>query len=180
MFLSQQDLFNTSGYRFRKSDLNSAQVIQQVDRKFIACMIQREAPSPGAGDNDPALVLVDQHAADERVRVEKYLKDLCLGFLRNLAGERDADEYLPMKDLSPGMPVLLTTHEASRLAGSLEIQSAFSNWGIRFEGLGQMRNLPISGERGEDSSGYTQVLARTIPEVVSDKVFPVIRSKGSR
>jgi DNA mismatch repair protein MLH3 len=178
VFLSRHEgSSNSTRYRFGKSELSGAQVIQQVDRKFIACLIQREASSSKSGDNDRILVLVDQHAADERVRVERYLKELCIGFLTNVRGISDPTLALKTRDLSTGVPILLTTHEVGRLAESPEIQTAFSNWGIRFEGLAQIEKQAISGDRGEDSSGYFQVIVRSIPEVVSDKVcycFPVI------
>ena len=40
------------------------QYLGQVDKKFLACMM------PRMGANDSALVLFDQHAAHERVRLE--------------------------------------------------------------------------------------------------------------
>ncbi|KAJ1971811.1 hypothetical protein H4R33_007145, partial [Dimargaris cristalligena] len=46
-------------------------VIGQVDAKFIACRVQQLA-----NDRSPLLVLVDQHAADERVRLEQLLAHL--------------------------------------------------------------------------------------------------------
>lgn len=120
-----------------------------------------------------SLVLIDQHAADERVRVERFLKDLCLGFLTNLNEEGQSKQCLEMKELSPPVPILLTTHESSRLATSREVQRAFANWGIHFSDLAVMTTVDVSVDDNNNSSGYSQVLVQRIPAVVCDKVTKI-------
>lgn len=56
--------------RISKSALRNAEVIGQVDRKFILVKL---LGSPGGH----MLVIIDQHAADERIRVESLLSQLC-------------------------------------------------------------------------------------------------------
>lgn len=48
---------------FTKSQIADIKIIGQVGKKFIACKL------------DDMLVLIDQHAADERVMLERYLGD---------------------------------------------------------------------------------------------------------
>ncbi|XP_059160335.1 uncharacterized protein LOC131943953 [Physella acuta] len=53
-----------------KDDLNHIQVIGQVDNKFIACMLE------GCSSKSQLLVLFDQHAVHERIRLE-FLTQEC-------------------------------------------------------------------------------------------------------
>nr|GAT45012.1 mismatch repair-related protein [Mycena chlorophos] len=137
-----------SSHRFHKSDLSNARVIDQVDRKFIACLMANSS-----------LVLIDQHAADERVRVERFLKQLCLGYLANVAGSEDGG--VKMRELGTSVPVLVTQSEATRLA-DLEIRKVFGHWGFRFADTAEEQREP---------SDYCQVFVRCVPDVVADKLL---------
>ncbi|KAJ7068645.1 hypothetical protein C8F01DRAFT_1050970 [Mycena amicta] len=137
-----------SSHRFQKADLRNVEVIEQVDRKFIACLINN------------ALVLIDQHAADERVRVERFLKQLCLGYLANVAESEDG--RLKVRELgTAAVPVLVTRHEAAQIADQ-RVRKAFSHWGFRFVDC---------AEKSENPSDYSQVFVCAVPEVVADKLL---------
>ncbi|EGO27637.1 hypothetical protein SERLADRAFT_461440, partial [Serpula lacrymans var. lacrymans S7.9] len=165
--------------RFRKKDLANARVVNQVDRKFIACLIDNSLDSDilDAGENDcvnrsdeakgKALVLIDQHAADERIRVERFLKDLCLGFLRY----RETSDGVETRKLSPLVPVLLTRHEALCLAREERFRKAFRSWGIHFADLQHVLQIDIDEDQlhGESNEGYIQVFVSAIPDVVGEK-----------
>lgn len=144
--------------QFPKEALQHARVINQVDNKFIACVVEDTSSSVR---QTSTLVLIDQHAADERVRVERYLQEICLGYLCH------SNNGVKKRKLDRPASVLLTTHEVQRLQESAAIREAFSRWGIIFGDL----SLSPNTVWGEDQQHlYTQVEIHTIPEVVADKV----------
>ena len=61
--------------KISKQSLNTARVISQVDKKFILICVN-DSSNLHDQENAELLVLVDQHAADERIRVEGLLADL--------------------------------------------------------------------------------------------------------
>jgi DNA mismatch repair protein MLH3 len=69
------DYFAASGHgtpsKLSRADLQHAAVINQVDAKFILCSL------PSEDGSAQTLVLVDQHAASERVILESLLSALC-------------------------------------------------------------------------------------------------------
>lgn len=64
-------------YRFSKTMIQSMKVINQVDKKFLACLIDtREDKTDGQSETaGNLLVLLDQHAAHERVRLENLIEN---------------------------------------------------------------------------------------------------------
>ena len=55
--------------------LQNAHILAQLDKKFIFAKIRNT--TSGIGSTSEVLVLIDQHAADERVQVEALLAELC-------------------------------------------------------------------------------------------------------
>ena len=169
---------NSISSLFAKEDLSLAKVIGQIDSKFIACMIDGSTSGNDAGlrnnrvdSSTSTLVLIDQHAADERVRVERFLKELCMGFLSTYDNHTGSVCNIRVRSLVPPKPILLAAHEFRFLNESLEVQELFRSWGIRFA------KCPTLGTRAEhptndiDDLGLEQVLVETIPNIISDKVI---------
>ncbi|KAF7896494.1 hypothetical protein EAF00_006508 [Botryotinia globosa] len=59
--------------RISKDALREAEIISQVDKKFILANLQGK--SIAGEDSSSLLVIIDQHAADERIRIEALLSD---------------------------------------------------------------------------------------------------------
>ncbi len=138
-------------------------VITQLDRKFIVCAVDEVKESDdshqGTGNSRRMLVLVDQHAASERVRVEGFLKTLCLNFLKfDGNGSQSADRV----ELDPPRAILLGRREASILRST---QSILGRWCIQL-------SWPESEscDQSIDQDKFEQVLVHSVPRVVSEKV----------
>jgi DNA mismatch repair protein MLH3 len=150
---------------FSRENLADAVVLGQVDQKFIACLLPS---AEGSGTESQSLVLIDQHAAHERIRVEMFLKEMFLGFLNHEIPEGG----VKVKTLDPATPILLTRHEARTLKRSSQAREAFLKWGVQFE---QLDNVPEIMDEGIESGDYVQVFVKSIPDVVSNKVGPIFR-----
>ncbi|KAL8286704.1 hypothetical protein RQP46_004232 [Phenoliferia psychrophenolica] len=132
--------------RFSRSSLQNSTFIAQVDRKFLLVRLDTE-DGEGAG----TLVMVDQHAADERVRVERFLKELV----------PDAGGKVEVWRFGEPVPVVVSRSEA-RVVG--ESREEFEKWGIGIEvGVGKE-------EKGGEEDDYAQVYLKTVPLVVAERL----------
>ncbi|KAI8816870.1 uncharacterized protein EV422DRAFT_544343 [Fimicolochytrium jonesii] len=160
------------------------QVIAQVDKKFIIC---------NAVGDDGALemmLIVDQHAADERVRLEKLLEDLWivdevvtpvipdeeLKPNSKAAAEQPIEGAVPHPQrcvdkitLDPPLRVSLPSREAQ---AALRHAAAFTSWGIVF-------SLPSTSNTAIQPSANTQILSNpdaptslmltSLPRLIADR-----------
>ncbi|KAH9899633.1 hypothetical protein C8Q73DRAFT_329317 [Cubamyces lactineus] len=158
--------------------------------------------SEGAcGREQGALVLIDQHAADERVRVERFLRSLCEGFLtacgtdccgsepaanlplgdlgrgggRGVGGENEDENEIvgvQARAVVPPVNVLLTKHEARMVVRSREVRLAFARWGVVFAPpSAEQQEIAALSEETNDGAPYSQVAVEAVPEVVADKLL---------
>ncbi|KAL4906397.1 hypothetical protein BDW74DRAFT_150252 [Aspergillus multicolor] len=104
------DSFGVTKYRgkLRKQELKTARVIGQVDQKFILVEVTHMDSS--------SLILVDQHAADERCRIERLSEDFFNGF------DVQTIEVEPIELAIPAA-------EASLFRRQVEF---FRSWGIEY------------------------------------------------
>ena len=171
--------FNSRSESISRQQLLHARVIGQVDKKFVGCLLNPQSVTPSlipeSANNRPTsaetLILVDQHAADERIRVECFLGPLCLGFLYSRSGGTDPEEATPITRLTPPYPILLGRHEASLLNGNAGIRDLLRCWGI------SLQDNPAKGSDRDSSIGsngdFEQILVTSIPEVLNDKVSSI-------
>ncbi|EKM59744.1 uncharacterized protein PHACADRAFT_205965 [Phanerochaete carnosa HHB-10118-sp] len=185
-FLSQADaISNTQSQlaRFSRNDLSRTCILGQVDRKFVACVIpsntvaEHEARDSSLKTEDEGLlVLLDQHAADERIRVERFMRELCKGF----SADGQASTLSPdVRKLDPPARIVLTRREADILA-STNVQAAFRLWGVGFGPAPEVQQEEECISRffstakavgPVEHSGYVQVDVLTVPEVVARKLL---------
>lgn len=119
----------TTEVAFSTESLTNATILGQVDTKFIACLLDSPTKSR-------TLVLIDQHAADERVAVEEIIQELCEGFMKDSIRQTEVS----------GPIIILTRLEALKLDSS-DALSIFARWGISLEldkiGDGDYIQIPV-------------------------------------
>ncbi|KAL2264231.1 hypothetical protein VTK26DRAFT_63 [Humicola hyalothermophila] len=131
--------------RISKAALQRAEVLGQVDQKFILAKVAADpspSPSPSPSQPRPAadslLVLIDQHAADERCRAEDLLRSYFV------PGPATVDHCYVAQTQALDKPLRF---DLSRQDGCLlhRYKARFARWGIGYEvwqgqedgGLGQ-------------------------------------------
>lgn len=133
----------TTEVQISKSSLSEATVLGQVDQKFIAIVLHTTI-------NLTTLALIDQHAADERISVEKVLLELCEGFAR---------DDLSVAELTKTQPMIILTQAETRILSQPGVLPLFKRWGIRL-------TVPSELSQGE----YVQVKVDAVPLALSSRL----------
>ena len=120
-----------------KEEVEKLVFIEQVDRKFLLCKL------PGSSLSNEMLLLLDQHAADERVRVEALLKEYCL---------QVQEGRVEIMTLQESRHILLSRSEV--MAVQLHIAD-LARWGVIVE-------VGTSAE---------QITVRAVPAVVGERLM---------
>ncbi|KAJ3185600.1 DNA mismatch repair protein [Geranomyces variabilis] len=130
-----------------KEQLCAMKVIAQVDDKFILCSVPSETPGTDL------LVMVDQHAADERVRLEVLLEELY--HHQQGGGEEEhlergnadaANRVVDTVRLDPPCRILMDAREAH---AAIRHAARFARWGLVF-------TSPDISAHGDSSAGQQQ------------------------
>ncbi|KAK8158781.1 hypothetical protein BKA80DRAFT_333959 [Phyllosticta citrichinensis] len=104
--------------KLSKKALKSARVVSQVDRKFILAIMDGSDTGNPDPTRKPLVVLIDQHAASERVHLESLLTQLC---------EPESTSPPPLS--SPLFFELRHPREASLLE---DLAPCFAGWGVAY------------------------------------------------
>ncbi|KAK3683375.1 putative MLH3 protein [Podospora appendiculata] len=159
--------------RFSKDALRTAEVLGQVDCKFILVKISTEPAvarrssyfekaADGAGAANRAgeperrvLVLIDQHAADERCRVE----DLMKGYF--VPGPGGGKPQARTERLDKPLRFEVAKQDGDLLA---RFRKHFERWGVVYEAL-----LQAPGDDAVSFSGQVTVEVRSLPPSIMEK-----------
>ncbi|KAI4172239.1 MAG: hypothetical protein LQ343_003674 [Gyalolechia ehrenbergii] len=162
--------------KLSKASLAQAKVISQVDKKFILALMQPSHPNPTgqieqstATDDQQILVLIDQHAADERIRVENLLADLCT---------KPSPETISNMSAIPHKPAIATALLPKPLVFQIKPQEHrlfitqaehFANWGILYDLSPHVHPKPPR----PSSAGMTQpiykISVKALPPVIAER-----------
>ena len=157
------DYFAASGHvlpsKLSKVDLQHGTVINQVDAKFILCAL------PTADSTARTLVLVDQHAASERVILESLLSDLCspidkLSPVASLSTNLHCKSAVNTVPLDHALLFELTPEESDLLRTHAPL---FARFGILYD-----LRTDVGGK------AYHALAARALPPAIAErcKLFP--------
>ncbi|KAL8899478.1 MAG: hypothetical protein Q9207_006183 [Kuettlingeria erythrocarpa] len=154
--------------KISKAKLSSARIISQVDKKFILIKtdpLQQDATNPTPGeDYQQVLFLIDQHAADERIRVEDLLIDLC---------NSPSPETLCITASFKHKPAVATAFLSKALCFQIKHQEHpmfaahahhFANWGILYD-----LSLPQAGHAPLEGPHLCKIIVKALPPVIAER-----------
>lgn len=152
--------------RLSKDTLDSAVLVSQVDRKFILAKVPFDRVAGNEKDlKSSMLVLIDQHAADERCRVERLMED----YFKPTAND---DGDIIWKAATELLPKPLQFEVYGQDKSVLDrFQSYFAHWGICYD-----VESTASGEGGLDMTSKKK-MDRTKAKVVVRNLPPAITER---
>ncbi|WPG98544.1 Hypothetical protein R9X50_00133600 [Acrodontium crateriforme] len=151
--------------KLSKAGLKRAQVIRQVDGKFILCRLA----SPGFDTAAEVLALVDQHAVSERILLETLLSELCAH------SKQSSGEPLLMTNLKQTSSIETALLEQSL---SFEISEEekdmftihaghFARWGIMYDLFAIVTKTPTT--QLPELFGCRRIIVRALPPVIAER-----------
>ncbi|KAF9251479.1 hypothetical protein CBS147339_2695 [Penicillium roqueforti] len=121
--------------KLQRRALETAEVIAQVDNKFILAKVHTTPVIPNLEEtSNDVLLLIDQHAADERCRIEQLFKEM---FLSAELGE-NLESSCRVRTVQVGS----LAFEVSSTEGDLfqKYMALFSAWGIEYVTQGETKS----------------------------------------
>lgn len=132
-----------------KGDLTSLEFISQVDSKFLLCRLRESI------DGATCLLLLDQHAADERVRIETIFRDYLSDVAHGL-----------VEFYTPPQPILLVL--ASReISWLLPRMKELAQWGILVR---PQDNGMHDEDKDRSGEAFGQVEVISVPAILADRL----------
>lgn len=156
--------------RVSKDALRRAELVAQVDSKFILVkvpfnQVQDDRTEPQTSIASSCLVLIDQHAADERCRVEGLMKDYFARGTTNVGGNvwEAVTEVLPKP-----LVFELSRQDRDVLCRS---QGHFAHWGICYdvEVPGASRSLGSKKSKNQEIGPKAEVALRSLPPAILER-----------
>ncbi|KAL8935193.1 MAG: hypothetical protein Q9216_005549, partial [Gyalolechia sp. 2 TL-2023] len=162
--------------KLSKASLAQAKIISQVDKKFILALVQPSHRNPTdynkqstAANDQQILVLIDQHAADERIRVETLLADLCTKpspeTIRNLSAFTHqpaiATALLPK-------PILFHIKPQEHRLFATQAQH-FADWGILYDLSPGFHSTPLRPSPAGTTPPAPRISIKALPPVIAER-----------
>lgn len=156
------------GTRLSKLALTQANVIAQVDQKFV--LIRMPLAAEGKLGSSSTLVLIDQHAASERVILETLLTEMCT----SIPGDPALQSSSLVHETSRGKNL---TFEISSKEHELFVRyhQHFAHWGILYD----TPSATLSSKLGSHSNAGKQqyrIIVTHLPSPIAERCanFPAL------
>jgi len=147
--------------RLSTEGLRSAKVIAQVDKKFILVTMPEHDRTTEEPESQELLVLIDQHAADERCRVEELFRNLCQPEQAPLPLRSNLGHQPHVTAIRLDKPITFETPEAE--VDLFEKHAAFfARWGVLYD-------ITLIHSDDEISTKKRRVIVRTLPPGIHER-----------
>ncbi|KAH9876040.1 hypothetical protein J1614_003918 [Plenodomus biglobosus] len=164
---------DTKSGKLSKRGLQHAEVISQVDKKFILVKM-KSSPDTVAQDakSTDLLVLIDQHAADERIQVEHLLRELCTPITNQSAPAGSYQSKLGhaahVRCTHLAKPLQYTISQTERTHFTTHAPR-FAAWGILFDILDTASPAHRLGSKDQHHQTQTLLAVTTLPPAISER-----------
>ncbi|KAJ8288836.1 hypothetical protein COCON_G00014950 [Conger conger] len=162
-------------YRFTKDMIHSMKVVHQVDKKFLACLINTTDTDAESGN---LLVLVDQHAAHERVRLENLITESY-----EEDPEAPGQKRLCSSSVTPPLEIVVTEEELRLLRScqpflrGLGLEIRFAETGDPHLLVGKVPMCFVEREASELRRGRHTATKAIVEEYIREQI-ELLRSAG--
>ena len=149
--------------KLNRSSLRNATIIAHVDFKYILAKLDNAGSKDNGCESTSLVVLIDQHAADERIKLEELLADLCQMPSGQIKGLKSDLGYSSAVDtIRLQSPIIFDIHTRDFLLFERHA-GHFADWGILY-------NLSKTGfkQRGE-SQAHCCLAVLTIPSAIAER-----------
>lgn len=147
--------------RISKQALRDAEVIGQVDKKFILVKLS----SSETKTEGKMLVIIDQHAADERIRVETLLAELCTPHMARSDGMA-SEARVVTTHLEKGI-VFEVSEKAIELLETKRCH--FAEWGVCYDLPCVNQNAKGKEDANGKRNGKQKLTVRSLPPGIVER-----------
>lgn len=169
-----QSVFTQSSSSFltklSKEKLQAASVLAQIEKKFILVSMSASTSSQTTEEGDEPggrlLVLIDQHAADERIRVESLLAELCkpMALSRELVSSRVGAQSLQSAVATTRLPEpIMFEIPAQEQKLFLTHAGYFAKWGVLFD----LQTMESCSQ--VPSKSQCRIFVKALPEAIAER-----------
>lgn len=157
-----KEVSHLNASKITKEALRSGKVISQVDEKFILVALRASRNASSSCDSQRTmLVMIDQHAADERVKVEQLMQKL------SRPSSNSNTEYTSTLGYKSRVHTSLLSKSLTFRISAREIEhfrsyaACFAVWGILYD----LPCPPKSSSETDDSD----IVVRCLPPVIAER-----------